>query len=434
AGDTPLHRAAELRDPRMVSMLLKWGADPGVANAEGSTPLEIAKDHKRKQTIQLLEAAPSMLQMAVRRSDLEEVEARLAAGVDPNQRDSVGRTALALAVGSAPITRMLLEAGARSEIADDRGTAPLQLAARAGHLEVLVLLLEAGADPNQSDLRGTSPLLAAAQNRQSEIGLRLLTAGADPDARNRSDESAMFHAIAQNQLELLTAILAAGATHDNVMTNGMTPLGFAVSTDDLSVTEALLNAGAAVDATDVRGRSPLTIAAGRGSLEIVARLIEAGARIEQDSANHRPLLIVALEARHESVALALFEAGAAPDSRNQRGNSALEIASAIGAADVVTVLLESNLQLQDHAKERALLAVMNKLDGLESRDSFGRGSRTRIVPDGRDAQEQRVRYREIALALVRAEADPDWQPDSGGSARVLAERLGMTELLNLGTR
>jgi ankyrin repeat protein len=88
---------------------------------------------------------------AAGRGDLAEVERLLAAGMQVNRFDELGKT-------------------------------PLHHAAAGGHLEVMRRLLSAGADVNACDdsQAGDSPLAAVAQNCSYEVALCLIQAGADP--------------------------------------------------------------------------------------------------------------------------------------------------------------------------------------------------------------------------------------------------------------
>lgn len=54
---TPLHRAIEAKDAKMLELLLSFGADPNVLNGKGSTPLDVAKAAGDAELIALLEAA-----------------------------------------------------------------------------------------------------------------------------------------------------------------------------------------------------------------------------------------------------------------------------------------------------------------------------------------------------------------------------------------
>jgi len=420
----------------MVGLLLNWGADPSLKNNERRTPWDVAKAYGRRRVMELLDGAPSPLQMAVIREDLEAIDALLASGANPDRGDASGRTALATAVNFPEVVARLIEAGASIDIGDDGQITPLQLAARGGNLEVVTLLIDAGADPNHADRRGSTPLLAAAQNQHLDVGLRLLEAGADPNVKNRSDESPLFHVIAHRQEALLSGLLEAGAKQGAEMTNGMLALGFASSMGQEASVTALLDAGAGVDSTDGGGRTALVIAAERGHSEVVKLLLEAGARNARINAVARIPLIVALEGQNAETAMLLLESGADPNARNPAGESALEIAASIAEPELVAYLIEQNAHQVERAGARGLLAAMQRLErvspGVTTALADRRGaSRGRAAES--DAEESQAslnsRYREIVHALVLAGADADWKSAVGSSAREIAARLGLREIL-----
>ena len=84
-------------------------------------------------------------------NNIERVRQLLDFGVNPNyQRPDGGGTALmdASLEGRIEIVRMLLEAGADTNIIDDEGNTALILALLPGFTDIAKMLLEAGADPN----------------------------------------------------------------------------------------------------------------------------------------------------------------------------------------------------------------------------------------------------------------------------------------------
>jgi ankyrin repeat protein len=97
---------------------------------------------------------PGSLHERIWEGQIEEVANLLGGGADPNQRDEVGRSPLLIAaiVGSAGITRLLVEAGAHVESQDPSGGATAMMqAVSAGHLEILKALLGAGGDVEAQD-------------------------------------------------------------------------------------------------------------------------------------------------------------------------------------------------------------------------------------------------------------------------------------------
>ena len=87
------------------------------------------------------------LYRAVRAGDVATVQARLAAGANPNARDATGRTLLMAAAeaGQTDAAKLLISAGADlNASARGFGTA-LEMAERTGHADFAAMLLQAGA-------------------------------------------------------------------------------------------------------------------------------------------------------------------------------------------------------------------------------------------------------------------------------------------------
>jgi len=91
------------------------------------------------------------LHFAAMDGDIDRVTALLAAGVDPNRFDGLGKTPLHYAAERAHlgVMRLLLENGAHVDAHDEAmiGNTPLAQVAGDCSLEVARILVEAGADP-----------------------------------------------------------------------------------------------------------------------------------------------------------------------------------------------------------------------------------------------------------------------------------------------
>lgn len=111
---------------------------------------------------------------------------------DANARDELGNTVLnkACVIGDLGICRALLEAGANPALADNFGFGPLHSAARMGHVELVRLLNEQGADVNAAGLTGQTPLIAAAWEGQLETTRLLVELGADLTLKDNGNRTA----------------------------------------------------------------------------------------------------------------------------------------------------------------------------------------------------------------------------------------------------
>jgi ankyrin repeat protein len=194
-GSTPLIRAAESGELRVVDWLVEHGADVNARNGQLATALLQAVWFHRTDCAKRL----------------------LRAGADPNLADDELRTPLLCAAtmgyrsvavelftprariatqepkstdGYIEIATLLIEHGANVNAKNEDGATPLHQAARWGtdaHREMCDLLLSRGADINCVDYdgsRGVTPLAAARQGGNQKMAEFLLARGARDDPRN----------------------------------------------------------------------------------------------------------------------------------------------------------------------------------------------------------------------------------------------------------
>lgn len=157
-GSTALLEASVSGHTASVERLLAGGANPDKGSSAKPLPSAAIKD-RRDVVAQLL-----------------------AAGADPNIAEDDGSTALlkAAAVGHGAVVRLLLEGGADPNVGrGDDPITPLHYAAFGGFEEVVAALLAAGARLDAADAEGSSPLrFALAQSNHARVAHALLQAGA----------------------------------------------------------------------------------------------------------------------------------------------------------------------------------------------------------------------------------------------------------------
>jgi len=151
-----------------VRKALARNADPNAREpSEGQMPLHVAIRRKWKRQ----HSEPGMTFRT--RADLTDVtntvRMLLEAGAIPDSADNDGITPLHWAAGKGltNIVRLLIEAGANVNARDSSLYTPIHQAvsSSSSHLEVARMLCEAGADPNSRSIHGETPLTLVEGNR-----------------------------------------------------------------------------------------------------------------------------------------------------------------------------------------------------------------------------------------------------------------------------
>lgn len=185
-GVTPLFEAAGSRDIVIVRLLLNKGADPNIVNMQKVSPLANAVFHKSADIADLLLESGARADLV---DDTGKSSAVYAAAngetgilvrilgfdtnpksvVDARYEHSLTLLMWAAGYGNVDTTKMLVEHGAKLDLADDRGRTAMMIAAENGHVDVVGYLLKSGADAKRHDNDGRTARDLAVLAGQSEI-------------------------------------------------------------------------------------------------------------------------------------------------------------------------------------------------------------------------------------------------------------------------
>ena len=216
----------------------------------------------------------------------------------------------------------LIAAGASVSARDRTGGTALTHAARAGRVDITRLLLASGADINQRDIGGATPLAVAVETSHTLVARALINAGADASLAGRA---------------------------------GVTPLIAAAYTGNLALVDTLLAHKADPAVTDGTGKPAVVYAAARGFTAIVMRLLDSG--IDVNAVYRNGLTVLSWAAGYaEDVPAAdgamlvarLLDRGAKPELVDDRGQTALMIASAMDHTEVAELLLAHGADKMAH--------------------------------------------------------------------------------------
>jgi ankyrin repeat protein len=359
-----LHMAAIRGHSDVVRLLL---AKPGIQiNRQTATPTSYLFDKKTRQTTPL---ACTALVLASTTGKSEVVKLLLEAGADTEVRSAGFETSLYIASheGHSEVVKALLDAGADKEAKS--GThlrqTPLHVAAHEGQSEVVKILLDAGADKEVGNAAEKTALVIAAQGGHSKVVRILLDAGANKESRIPGRFTSLFAASQKGHSEVAKMLIDAGADKDAQNTAAsITPLTIAAQQGHFELVKVLLNAGAATEVGTSDGSTPLILASSGGHSEVVKVLLDAGADIEARTSHESNPLMVASAGGYSEVVKMLLDAGADTEAQtsSMEESASLILAAQRGHPKVVKMLLDAGTRspgsevikgLLDKARDRA---------------------------------------------------------------------------------
>ena len=294
-GELRLVEAVKQKNRTAVDSLLARGVDVNEPQPDGATALH----------------------WAAYWDDADTVDRLIAAGADANLANDLKVTPLALAAanGSATIVERLLRAGADPDAAGETGVTPLMEAARTGSLDAARVLLDfdANIDARTDDRQQTALMWAVVQEHPDVVGL-LLEYGSDPHARTRTRRDlAML-----NKVPSRTAKLSAEIATE-IERGGNTAFLLAAQGGGLDSARILLGAGVEVNEAGADGNPPLVVAAFSGHGAFASWLLDEGADPNAAGGGYTALHAATLRSDLETVEILLAH-GADPDIPMTKGS------------------------------------------------------------------------------------------------------------------
>ena len=287
-------------------------------------------------TVALNGQAPVSVADAASKGDRDGVRALLKKGLDVNEAQGDGTTALHWAAmkGDAELAQMLIYAGANVRATTRLGAyTPLYLAAKGGHSGVVAALLAAGADAKVATSNGTTPLMIAAAAGDTKTITSLVENGAEINAVDGAKgETPLMFAAAFNRTDAVRLLLAKGADHN--ATTKVVDLFALTAPEEEAMARGAGGNGAARPAgnrpADIAGAtrgyrynelissqgglSAMLFAARQGYADTVKALVDGGADLNQLSAGDKTSpLVMAIINGHFDLATYMIEKGANPN-------------------------------------------------------------------------------------------------------------------------
>ncbi|KAJ5430099.1 hypothetical protein N7491_007115 [Penicillium cf. griseofulvum] len=317
-GNTALHRAVELRRPRILAFLLEKGANMNVLNRDGLTALQLACKTDNCEAVSLflergaqLEIRSSHGTTALHISALQgnwvAFDLLLIGGADINAWDSEGDSLLHMQArepSTTSIAAHLLAQGANIEAYNLQGYTPLQCAAVSGNKTKFLFLVDQGARLDVQTAKGETLLHITPPLNQNclDIVETLLECGFSANATTRSGLTPLHHLVInafnlpdpsiEQTADFLSLLLSYGVNVNapTASYEAVTALHLAVTAKipHESLVSLLIENGASVDTRTSDGRTPLHLAAERGHHHIFQILLDAGADISIKDTEETP--------------------------------------------------------------------------------------------------------------------------------------------------
>lgn len=295
-GRTPLHLAAELKDPALTGYFILLGAKVDAVDLSGRTPLTITADNLDPDTALVLTGAGA------------DIFYRVNGKSSPAE---IGVTA-----GSPYLEGLVTEKTVL--LSDNTGKTLLHLASEQGNSPAVKHILSKGALVNKRDLNGKTSLDLALGRPESlahaETAESLILAGG-------YSEAGIFSYFAP----------AVRSSNYNIrMSDGLAPLHYAAREGHTGIIQYLINKKADLNIKNASGMTALHEAVQSGNLEVMAQLIKAGIDINAQDAKGNTALHIVLppDIRQEGVDL-LLTSGANPNIRDDHGDTPLHITTSL---------------------------------------------------------------------------------------------------------
>lgn len=197
-------------------------------------------------------------------------------------RDNRGRTPLhwAARMGRSDAIALLVDHGARVDVADHEGRTALHDACAQGHGETAALLLSAGASVDEPDRLGVTGLMLAAREGHAGVIDVLMDHGADPGAIDDFGWSGVHHAADRGRIACIRVLHDHGADVGAEDVGGTRPVHLACRGGFVGTFDELVRMGVDVASPNAAGSTPMHEAAQSGDDLIVERLVRRGVPID----------------------------------------------------------------------------------------------------------------------------------------------------------
>ena len=312
SGATLLMEASARTRLATVKVLLECGADPNACTIRGITAL-----------MMVAEVEPPGMIMGYH---YEIIEGLLAYHADVNKRSITNWTALhsACLLGNLRVIKILLNAGADISVRESIfGDTPLEVLNRYGHRSTLVAL-NSYASFEYSESRTVS-----GEQLTRDIKLTdYFTDKSEPDIykRTRGGATSLMGAASSGNLEKVKYLVDKGADVNAMARNGDTALLLALENKHLAIAQLLLENKASVRVATVFGYTPLHLSIHEKYLRLALGMIDQS-DIRAKTCNGLTALHIACREGYLTIAMRLIEKGDEKNGAEKIGNDVNSLTS-----------------------------------------------------------------------------------------------------------
>jgi quinoprotein dehydrogenase-associated probable ABC transporter substrate-binding protein len=254
---------------------------PDVLTAAETAKIHAARMAAMKKSLAEGANPNDELNAAVVADDVGRVGYLLAHGANAGVQDGDGYTPLISAIRARylDVATYLAEHKADVNLADRTGWTPLMWAAWVDNPALINMLLTKGAVLEAKDNDGVTPLAIAAQNGKANAAQTLIEHGADVNAPlAKGGYTPLMLASISGSTELATSLIGRGAKINATNPGGVTALMIAVAGNHSTLVALLVKAGADINARSEDGRTALSIAQENSNDAVIKLLQEAAQR------------------------------------------------------------------------------------------------------------------------------------------------------------
>ncbi|KAB1268415.1 E3 ubiquitin-protein ligase MIB2 [Camelus dromedarius] len=311
------------------------------------------------------------LQVAAYLGQVELVRLLLQARAGVDLADDEGNTALHYAaLGNQPeATLVLLSSGCGANALNGTRSSALHVAVQRGFLEVVRVLCERGCDVNLPDAHANTPLHCAISAGSAASGIvEVLTEvpGIDITATNSQGFTLLHHASLKGHTLAVKKILArARQLVDAQKEDGFTALHLAALNNHWEVAQVLIREGRCdVNVRNRKLQSPLHLAVQQAHVGLVPLLVDAGCSVNAEDEEGDTALHVALQ-RHQLLPLVADGAGGDPGPLQLLSRASVSAVPTLTSVCPTTQLQASGLPGNVELTAGAAVACFLALEGAD---------------------------------------------------------------------